>query len=520
MRVFWPKTGVQGATGTIVGWRIGPVICVVDIVPQSQWIDGEGVYKLERLGRAVAHWTDPPVSDLELIVRKGAVVKSNQLVDIVLFVPPDERRLRYLRLSGDAQRICKGDRKLCSVGVRASKRADGIEDLLPLINGVKKAQRYLPHPTVGTSKTAESALADLAGFVLLPLHFAALSMLAVIDRPRSRKVSVTIDQICLRTDQFLTIPSRFRTTLEKGQPMVRRSGLYIKYVFSLTGVNGPGLTLGRARFWNTVWLIINDLILGYTIRSILLQFSPVLESSLPKVFRDYIVHAPITILHWLNDWPVGLKLNTPLSSFFANALTLLSSHWGDLLQPILGIATPILLRILAFSSLGGATLFLSLLQDLLSLLTLNIDLSYRLTATVCKFQLDNLSGLFNLFRGKRWNVLRSRTDSYDYDLDQLFLGTLLFTVSAFLFPTVLTYAALFFLLRNLIRAIARCLDIARKALNGFPLFELMLRLKEPSRVPSGIYFDLRPPPPRASRIHSLAELKNSPSALREIFANA
>lgn len=40
-------------------------------------------------------------------------------------------------------------------------------------------------------------------------------------------------------------------------------------------------------------------------------------------------------------------------------------------------------------------------------------------------------------------MLRRRTDSYAYDVDQLFLGTLLFTVSAFLFPTVLAYAALF-----------------------------------------------------------------------------
>lgn len=51
--------------------------------------------------------------------------------------------------------------------------------------------------------------------------------------------------------------------------------------------------------------------------------------------------------------------------------------------------------------------------------------------------------------GKRWNVIRQRTDSYQYDVDQLFLGTLLFTVSAFLFPTVLTYAALFYTVRTI-----------------------------------------------------------------------
>lgn len=45
--------------------------------------------------------------------------------------------------------------------------------------------------------------------------------------------------------------------------------------------------------------------------------------------------------------------------------------------------------------------------------------------------------------GKRKNVLRNRIDSWDYDLDQLLLGTILFTLITFLFPTVLVYYALF-----------------------------------------------------------------------------
>jgi hypothetical protein len=45
--------------------------------------------------------------------------------------------------------------------------------------------------------------------------------------------------------------------------------------------------------------------------------------------------------------------------------------------------------------------------------------------------------------GKRYNVLRRRTDSWEYDTDQLLFGTILFTLLAFLFPTVLAYYALF-----------------------------------------------------------------------------
>ncbi len=51
--------------------------------------------------------------------------------------------------------------------------------------------------------------------------------------------------------------------------------------------------------------------------------------------------------------------------------------------------------------------------------------------------------LFCTFTGKRFNVLRNRIDSWNYDVDQLLLGTILFTLLAFLFPTVLSYYALF-----------------------------------------------------------------------------
>ncbi len=46
-------------------------------------------------------------------------------------------------------------------------------------------------------------------------------------------------------------------------------------------------------------------------------------------------------------------------------------------------------------------------------------------------------------------------DSYDYELDQLFLGTLLFTVSLFLLPTVLTYYLYFVVVGHMAVLITR-----------------------------------------------------------------
>ena len=60
-----------------------------------------------------------------------------------------------------------------------------------------------------------------------------------------------------------------------------------------------------------------------------------------------------------------------------------------------------------------------------------------------KLQTYALGSLWRLFRGKKWNVLRQRVDSAVYDADQLFVGTLLFTILLFLLPTVGLYYVVF-----------------------------------------------------------------------------
>ena len=52
--------------------------------------------------------------------------------------------------------------------------------------------------------------------------------------------------------------------------------------------------------------------------------------------------------------------------------------------------------------------------------------------------------------GKRFNVLHRRIDSWHYEVDQLILGTLLFTLFTFTFPTLLTYGILFALVCDLL----------------------------------------------------------------------
>lgn len=170
----------------------------------------------------------------------------------------------------------------------------------------------------------------------------------------------------------------------------------------------------------------------------------------------------IDLVAWLDSWPMGIKLNDELSGAFRAAVTACTESWHQcmflvclfsimssqkltdsrenvaVLDPILPWL-PTMIRFLAFSGLAGTTMFLSALSDLLAVLTGHIFLVYVTITFIFAWHVRLLDALFNLFRGRKYNVLRKRVEPASYDADQLLLGTLLFVLAAFLFPTVLAY---------------------------------------------------------------------------------
>ena len=77
-------------------------------------------------------------------------------------------------------------------------------------------------------------------------------------------------------------------------------------------------------------------------------------------------------------------------------------------------------------------MIVSLLSDTLSLLAAHLYVCYYVSATGFRHQLGLAGSLWNLLRGKRYNVLRNRTDSWDYDMDHLLLGTILYMLLVFI----------------------------------------------------------------------------------------
>ena len=154
-----------------------------------------------------------------------------------------------------------------------------------------------------------------------------------------------------------------------------------------------------------------------------------------------------------------------------------------MLRPVL----PQIIWFIGFSSFAGASMPIALFSDMLSILTLHIHSFYMASARIFNWQYTILLSLFQLFRGKKHNVLRKRIDSCDYDLDQLLLGTILFTLLFFLLPTVIVFYLTFACSRMAIISLKAGLDTLLACLNHFPLFALMLRIKDSQRLPGNYH---------------------------------
>ncbi|ORZ07245.1 N-acetylglucosaminyl transferase component-domain-containing protein [Lobosporangium transversale] len=247
-------------------------------------------------------------------------------------------------------------------------------------------------------------------------------------------------------------------------------------------------------FYNSMWLVANDIIIGVALGSFLISNNKYMGEVLQRYVKDYTIDSISAVLEWLtseNEYPAGLKLNPELNPFLGQLFKWLIEIWADFiisLQPMV----PVVINMIGLSGAFGATMSLSLISDLLAFTTIHIYWFYMVAARIFHWQLTILYSLFNLFRGKKRNTLRHRIDSCDYDLDQLLLGTILFTLLTFLFPTIVVYYLTFALSRVMVICMQATMETVLACLNHFPLFAIMLRLKDPDRLPGGLRLEVCP----------------------------
>nr|XP_031833107.1 phosphatidylinositol N-acetylglucosaminyltransferase subunit Q isoform X1 [Nomia melanderi] len=198
---------------------------------------------------------------------------------------------------------------------------------------------------------------------------------------------------------------------------------------------------------NYVFALIIDMLLGIFVLQLLLHY---LEYTSPSQILLNNAEKVVTLLkdliNWLMGVPAGLKLNHALNNMLGKFFQYHIHLWWTFLifmKPVMDFAFEVLVL---FGRLG-ITFQIAIAADLLALVSFHTYCIYVYATRLFNVQLKGITGLVRLFLGKKKNPLRERIDSCQYQPDQLFVGTLLFTILLFLMPTTWVYYAVFTTLR-------------------------------------------------------------------------
>lgn len=241
-------------------------------------------------------------------------------------------------------------------------------------------------------------------------------------------------------------------------------------------------------FWGSVCQIAGDFLSGPIIGLLLHAYSAQVLSILHEAGQFLHVDVLRRQIEWLMGLPAGMKLNENLNHTLGSTVLYAIDFWNAI-TTVLTPFEPLLIIICSIIGLFGTSMILSFFNDLLSTMTVHIQFIHSAFSRLYSLELTAVSALWKLFRGKKRNVLRQRIDSCLYDMDQLLVGTILFTLLFFLFPTIGIYYVFFSFVRILIIGIQAGVWFLLAFLNYFPLFAAVLYFFDPERLPGGIWFE-------------------------------
>lgn len=243
--------------------------------------------------------------------------------------------------------------------------------------------------------------------------------------------------------------------------------------------------------YNLIWLIANDVLLGMAVRQLLLFYEPQIEERL-SYFTTLSFERLDGLIWWIGaDYPVGFKLNNELGQFLASLFLWTLQLWCLCITWLQCFNITALLNACCYL---GFSFLLAALDDYVSLLSVHIVFFNAVTTKIYRRQVDALKSLTQLFRGRKYNVLRHRIDNLDKDqlhIDQLLLGTFMFMILIYLVPTTFAFYVLFFLLRLAVLTAQKLAAKVVIVLNLFPAFVILLKLKNSRRLQGGIYFETK-----------------------------
>ncbi|XP_031258156.1 phosphatidylinositol N-acetylglucosaminyltransferase subunit GPI1 isoform X1 [Pistacia vera] len=245
--------------------------------------------------------------------------------------------------------------------------------------------------------------------------------------------------------------------------------------------------LHRHSMWSSLAV---DVLLGNLIGLALLFHAEAVCSHILNFANDMTNELLRSGCVWLMGVPAGFKLNTELAGVLGmislNAIQIWSTLWFFVdylfIYLVKGIAV--------LGILFGMTIPAAFVRDMIVLVTLHVSTLHWMISVLYSQQIQALAALWRLFRGRKWNPLRQRLDSYDYTVKQHIVGSLLFTPLLLLLPTTSVFYIFFTMMNSSISLICMLIEVTVSVIHATPYINIVLWLMRRRRFPSGIWFEI------------------------------
>lgn len=139
------------------------------------------------------------------------------------------------------------------------------------------------------------------------------------ESPALKDISATAQQVDIRLQQFCYWPIQYLTLRKRKGNWESITNNHPEYI----------------RFYNSLWLVANDIIIGIALGSYIIENSDNVASQVDTIFNTWSIEGLRRMISWLMEWPGGLKLNTELAEFLGDLFLWVIDHWAGKRSQIL-----------------------------------------------------------------------------------------------------------------------------------------------------------------------------------------
>ena len=132
------------------------------------------------------------------------------------------------------------------------------------------------------------------------------------DSAALKDISATAQQIDIRLQQFCYWPIQYLTLRKRRTDWGSVTNNHPEYI----------------RFYNSLWLVANDIIIGIAIGSYIIENADYVAGQVNGIVDSWFIKGLQQMISWLMGYPAGLKLNNDLAQFLGDLFLWIIDYWA------------------------------------------------------------------------------------------------------------------------------------------------------------------------------------------------